>query len=153
MIWISIHKALTGLDHIPPDPHISLRYFNPQGPHGPRQAHNPQKTQSVYFNPQGPHGPRQVAYSIQHPPWDISIHKALTGLDVVLLRSGRKNVYFNPQGPHGPRQWYYLDQGGKMSISIHKALTGLDAKVFAVSQLSDISIHKALTGLDTVSIT
>ena len=34
----------------------------------------------------------------------ISIHKALTGLDVHQFRLRPQHLYFNPQGPHGPRQ-------------------------------------------------
>ena len=56
------------------------------------------------FNPQGPRGPR---LSPSVPPWthgDISIHKALAGLDIT--RQGRDLYlcYFNPQGPRGPRR-------------------------------------------------
>ena len=38
---ISIHKALTGLDHMGCQLSAALQYFNPQGPHGPRQQFLP----------------------------------------------------------------------------------------------------------------
>ena len=34
----------------------------------------------------------------------ISIHKALTGLDLMLSGTAQIASYFNPQGPHGPRR-------------------------------------------------
>ena len=55
----------------------------------------------------------------------ISIHKALTGLDSIHTSVAR--------GQH---------------ISIHKALTGLDYAAIYGDLHGDISIHKALTGLD-----
>ena len=55
---------------------------------------------------------------------DISIHKALTGLD----------------GNHGPMADFAV-------ISIHKALTGLDTGTECGFQKFIISIQKALTGL------
>ncbi len=78
-------------------------YFNPQGPHGPRQIAGAFGIKPNHFNPQGPHGPRlyrlgqlHLAKTFQSTRpsrastdsgvtfWrngDISIHKALTGLD------------------------------------------------------------------------
>ena len=57
---------------------------------------------------------------------DISIHKALTGLD----KKGSPS---------------FID----LIISIHKALTGLDLEESGNRDATDISIHKALTGLDS----
>ena len=77
---ISIHKALTGLDK----PHFlhrkGLRYFNPQGPHGPRLWCRYRSFYQWHFNPQGPHGPRRPSSAEWKAPGN-----------------------FNPQGPHGPR--------------------------------------------------
>ena len=57
-----------------------------------------------HFNPQGPHGPRQKKKREMQRKIEISIHKALTGLD------------------DEQKQW--LEE---YRISIHKALTGLDS--------------------------
>ena len=56
-------------------------YFNPQGPHGPRRFHCGSSHCLSHFNPQGPHGPRLIRPSATISPPNISIHKALTGLD------------------------------------------------------------------------
>ena len=40
------------------------------------------------------------------PPSDISIHKALTGLDNLHMVAQILEANFNPQGPHGPRLYY-----------------------------------------------
>jgi len=168
-------------------------HFNPQGPHGPRHgAGRRPDTQYRHFNPQGPHGPRrcgfherrrQVAFQSTRPSrastmlekdykagLNISIHKALTGLDPLPRICGhyrgisihkaltgldsdyklppKRARYFNPQGPHGPRQLSprlkireYLFQSTRPS----RASTTLTREVVL---LSKISIHKALTGLD-----
>ncbi len=58
--------------------------------------------------------------------WYISIHKALTGLDVTAIKSIAKDANFNPQGPHGPRRKEAEREFEDILISIHKALTGLD---------------------------
>ena len=79
---------------------------------------------------------------------NISIHKALTGLDhhdhrVYLghdiFQSTRPSRASTQEGEQILREWY---------ISIHKALTGLDVLRRAFKLQSCISIHKALTGLD-----
>ena len=60
----------------------SMSYFNPQGPRGPRRRRITSRSwMSWNFNPQGPRGPRQLLREQLHPLWQISIHKALAGLD------------------------------------------------------------------------
>ena len=81
-------------------------------------------------------------------PMHISIHKALTGLDHLLIRHSIAVRHFNPQGPHGPRPSCIVDPSKRTGISIHKALTGLDKAVPVGQATCSISIHKALTGLD-----
>ena len=78
------------------------------------------------FNPQGPHGPRRGTTAGSTDGTTISIHKALTGLDVVPSRHTPPPLYFNTQGPHGPRLVVTLFNTNAIIISIHKALTGLD---------------------------
>ncbi|ENZ13472.1 hypothetical protein HMPREF1090_02810 [[Clostridium] clostridioforme 90A8] len=98
-----MHKALAGLD-----PRIQLDKFI-----------------KINFNPQGPRGPRPDR---TFPPgcfMEISIHKALAGLDVY---NGTSTTVIN--------------------ISIHKALAGLDFNHSNTLFKSYISIHKALAGLD-----
>ncbi len=124
-----------------------------------------------HFNPQGPHGPRRCSVKHIRIFSDISIHKALTGLDpqrsCVMWRtfiSIHKALtgldfshsitlphhgHFNPQGPHGPRLAPSVRAIPPDNISIHKALTGLDFLNPLISLFTSISIHKALTGLDS----
>ena len=65
--WISIHKALAGLDEDVPA-------LKPQAPD---------------FNPQGPRGPRQVKTFGEDGLERISIHKALAGLDAYVILTAR----------------------------------------------------------------
>ena len=107
---------------------------------------------------------------------DISIHKALAGLDknqiftIILTgifqstRPSRAStnvllfifciaLNFNPQGPRGPRPNPIETSCSQSSISIHKALAGLDVFDCYFRTVSIIiSIHKALAGLDTSSV-
>ena len=93
MRWsISIHKALAGLDYCCPASCGIPRYFNPQGPRGPR--------------PVPREGPMR--------PLPISIHKALAGLDHILSVNRWLESDFNPQGPRGPRR---LRASGSPSLS------------------------------------
>ena len=102
----------------------------------------------IYFNPQGPRGPRRIPAGWVVLFSFISIHKALAGLDELILSHYGWQRYFNPQGPRGPRR----NPAGWMvwlcDISIHKALAGLDYIPFDFKFTSGISIHKALAGLD-----
>ena len=81
----------------------------------------------------------------------ISIHKALTSLDVA---PGTLTVWvydFNPQGSHEPRLLEASRPAPAPGISIHKALTSLDVWYLLNELLSIIiSIHKALTSLDEI---
>ncbi len=78
-----------------------------------------------YFNPQGPRGPRHEETAAIAQDIFISIHKALAGLDPLMV---------------------FLALSG--TISIHKALAGLDRSALYLGYLAYISIHKALAGLD-----
>ena len=82
----------------------------------------------AYFNPQGPRGPRRYKSGLKDTLQQISIHKALAGLDSV--------------GDYVIR--------GVNGISIHKALAGLDQKNKLNGPNKSISIHKALAGLDEI---
>ena len=147
---ISIHKALAGLDITPTNTASSPEYFNPQGPRGPRPLTDAVDYLPVDFNPQGPRGPRRKVL----PPFNciinISIHKALAGLDSMRTTYTGFVGNFNPQGPRGPRRATVSDYQSCNLISIHKALAGLDHNLSECHAVPDISIHKALAGLDPV---
>ena len=57
---------------------------------------------------------------------DISIHKALAGLDFPKAIQIYNHYNFNPQGPRGPRLYERDFSDALKTISIHKALAGLD---------------------------
>ena len=59
---------------------------------------------------------------------DISIHKALAGLDFHVLSGLEHQTHFNPQGPRGPRLVTRPYKFCFWIISIHKALAGLDSR-------------------------
>ena len=128
---------------------------------------------SAYFNPQGPHGPRRCAGAPPATPSSISIHKALTGLDLPLFSLFLIPTIFQSTRPSRASTSTLTTWREVVEISIHKALTGLDMEPkdtittieafqstrpsrastcttsFLVHPLS-ISIHKALTGLDAL---
>ena len=58
---------------------------------------------------------------------EISIHKALAGLDYSAGPGSIDAKDFNPQGPRGPRQLIVGHAIQDLTISIPKALAGLDA--------------------------
>ena len=60
---------------------IRLKYFNPQGPRGPRPLLRAWRATFRHFNPQGPRGPRHLKNRTLTVNKTISIHKALAGLD------------------------------------------------------------------------
>ena len=135
---------------------LGKRHFNPQGPRGPRrlqcirntasfrllfQSTRPSRASTftrrqcsyimMYnFNPQGPRGPRPFVKKYSDPnDSDISIHKALAGLDIIFSMVHLcYSCNFNPQGPRGPRPMSRESTvlANIQSISIHKALAGLD---------------------------
>ena len=132
VLKISIHKALTGLDVMVAVHFNGVPNFNPQGPHGPRrerpnlhgcstgkfQSTRPSRAStaeailplSEFYSFQSTRPSRASTFThseIKALSGDISIHKALTGLDVITF-----------QCPHN-----------LTIISIHKALTGLDREV------------------------
>ena len=67
---------------------------------------------SADFNPQGPRGPRLVAHEVFAIIFDISIHKALAGLDMGCPPCIKTVRYFNPQGPRGPRPYHHTCAAG-----------------------------------------
>ena len=125
-IIISIHKALTGLDGEQLQRDSGNIYFNPQGPHGPRPGGLYRMYRKCAFQSTRPSRASTKKFAEDFKNWNISIHKALTGLDSRSRGSGRRSQYFNPQGPHGPRLPNGVCYGSGQGISIHKALTGLD---------------------------
>ena len=102
--------------------------------------------------------------------YDISIHKALTGLDFsssflpsdnshfnpqgphgprlyeTLFRFRLRN--FNPQGPHGPRRWRTWRSYRSRSFQSTRPSRASTTRATANRFRRIISIHKALTGLD-----
>ena len=148
---ISIHKALTGLDDLLDNNYQATGKFQSTRP-SRASTEIPIRgfTIGKDFNPQGPHGPRPNRYRLNLPDIQISIHKALTGLDAHTIFFNTIEDHFNPQGPHGPRRSYAKTISEFITISIHKALTGLDeTKFLRGNGYVLISIHKALTGLDS----
>ena len=149
--------------------------FNPQGPRGPRpschsqlfllwifQSTRPSRasTRKITdtsaidrFQSTRPSRASTSASCLMFGQLQISIHKALAGLDVHKLASpNTSGVYFNPQGPRGPRRQPPQLHDKFCQISIHKALAGLDDSLRpAEYQYRIISIHKALAGLDSIS--
>ena len=147
-LFISIHKALAGLDV----------YFVGLGTSCGISIH------------------KALAGLDDYPLTDprdiyISIHKALAGLDESNAFRIYLLSYFNPQGPRGPRLFKLhstqsafvfqstrpsrastvelLRHGHMSKISIHKALAGLDdIEDSRIVYTGYISIHKALAGLD-----
>ncbi len=123
---ISIHKALTGLDDLAGLLCNLALYFNPQGPHGPRLCRIRYGLTARGFQSTRPSRASTSHASSISSGFHISIHKALTGLDVdsiaavsppTIFQSTRPSrastrqdllhhgpwTHFNPQGPHGPR--------------------------------------------------
>ena len=158
-----------------PRPRVTLQgrlslYFNPQGPHGPRrgnciyrnadklfQSTRPSRASTmiqyfsicvVPFQSTRPSRASTQFLAVRGSSRNISIHKALTGLDDFPVLSAQEHLHFNPQGPHGPRQRQSAYPFSSPNISIHKALTGLDGSIRSSCLPKSISIHKALTGLD-----
>ena len=81
-----------------------------------------------HFNPQGSHEPRPSISAMIVPLLKISIHKALTSLDVLCEVASDACLNFNPQGSHEPRRFNKPIIILCTNISIHKALTSLDSK-------------------------
>ena len=118
---ISIHKALAGLDSHGPAPHPAPQNFNPQGPRGPRRIPLMPRPWPSDFNPQGPRGPRPLVLILHSAPCnfnpqgprgprlyvatifpsfnEISIHKALAGLDLICWMYGQSQTRFQSTRP------------------------------------------------------
>ena len=82
---ISIHKALTGLDTSDATTDETYNHFNPQGPHGPRRMSLPIRGGDNLFQSTRPSRASTFAIEFIFIDFDISIHKALTGLDRSLM--------------------------------------------------------------------
>ena len=123
---ISIHKALAGLDNknrkgknlenrfqstrpsrastgIKKRYLVCILYFNPQGPRGPRHGLPWWKVAQAIFQSTRPSRASTVYSYEAKPGSEISIHKALAGLDPRIPVRLRISRNFNPQGPRGPR--------------------------------------------------
>ena len=79
---------------------------------------------------------------------DISIHKALAGLDHRCYETMRYLNEFQSTRPSRASTNLGTSPSQHHSISIHKALAGLDVGRWRFRQGLVISIHKALAGLD-----
>ena len=103
--WISIHKALAGLDDSVDAPVFDDSDFNPQGPRGPRHS--------------------QIYHILLQ--FKISIHKALAGLDLRYAKHKDIVVMISIHKALAGLDFIH-NQGnrGQLYISIHKALAGLD---------------------------
>ncbi len=82
---------------------------------------------------------------------DISIHKALTGLDLLQTILNMMITAFQSTRPSRASTSLQKVHQALSAISIHKALTGLDSQIHIRTLRLDISIHKALTGLDEIN--
>ena len=126
-MYISIHKALAGLDffvhNIPPKYHISI--------HKALAGLDVQRiraiTNALHFNPQGPRGPRRG-----------------------LLHRVRESDNFNPQGPRGPRRKRRDEEDRYKKFQSTRPSRASTSSVFFVIACCIISIHKALAGLDRI---
>ena len=89
---ISIHKALAGLDVTDPEVIEKARKFQSTRPsRASTGSMAPTLPEQHNFNPQGPRGPRPYGAAGRPGSADISIHKALAGLDGVFHRVSRKH--------------------------------------------------------------
>ena len=73
---------------------MNCNNFNPQGSHEPRQENAPVSNGGINFNPQGSHEPRLLCpvQGLRDKP--ISIHKALTSLDIYCLIKSEFSLKF-----------------------------------------------------------
>ena len=79
------------------------RYFNPQGPRGPRPSSRTGSIICLKFQSTRPSRASTGFTRALANLFPISIHKALAGLDRVLPPPLPRCRHFNPQGPRGPR--------------------------------------------------
>ena len=80
-----------------------MQYFNPQGPRGPRPGHYGPHDRDGRFQSTRPSRASTKYCPYAFTSFKISIHKALAGLDLIILGGRRGIGHFNPQGPRGPR--------------------------------------------------
>ena len=150
------------------------RYFNPQGPHGPRRLSAFPKFHNRIFQSTRPSRASTPPAKTLGYLLGISIHKALTGLDLEVRKEECMKNYFNPQGPHGPRRIYnlffrlclYFNPQGPHGPRLRCYCPFLLRTLFqstrpsrastllamSTSIIMKISIHKALTGLDLICV-
>ena len=102
--WISIHKALAGLD----------------------ACNSGAQVTHLDFNPQGPRGPRHVCVGTFPFDVGISIHKALAGLDISSGPANSSSSSFQSTRPSRASTADAWRHEKIVHISIHKALAGLD---------------------------
>ena len=100
---ISIHKALAGLDTVRKALTPITWNFNPQGPRGPRLFPRLREVTGVGFQSTRPSRASTLRETGHRGKGNISIHKALAGLDLTANCVLAEDI-----------------------ISIHKALAGLD---------------------------
>ena len=105
---------------------LVLQDFNPQGPRGPRPCPASPSLASHRFQSTRPSRASTLMTFFTIMLTEISIHKALAGLDLKAPGLKMTTTYFNPQGPRGPRRCWVLRCRYALTISIHKALAGLD---------------------------
>ena len=123
--------------------------FNPQGSHEPRQYLFSQNAQSLTISIHKALTSLDVSYFVTYNRKLISIHKALTSLDRTSPPSYFPAGNFNPQGSHEPRPQNQPTHNALSDFNpqgSHEPRLSTDKKERLVS---DISIHKALTSLDS----
>ena len=79
---------------------------------------------------------------------NISIHKALAGLDEPQRPLVCTGYHFNPQGPCGPRPFAASSISTRGSFQSTRPLRASTYLTFGKDVIPNISIHKALAGLD-----
>ena len=150
---ISIHKALAGLDctfiFFCPYPW----YFNPQGPRGPRPEMPNRIIKESIFQSTRPSRASTARFQMMDILLGDFNPQGPRG-PRPLLRAWRATFrHFNPQGPRGPRHLKNRTLTVNKTISIHKALAGLDEEQSKnKAMIRRISIHKALAGLDLTCV-
>ena len=131
LFQISIHKALAGLDVSPhPPPPTWSRFQSTRPSRASTRAYQSVLNWAAKFQSTRPSRastkssrmrrsaakifqstrPSRASTPVSQPKVEtveISIHKALAGLDVFYFLSFDSDSHFNPQGPRGPRQQNY----------------------------------------------
>ena len=125
---ISIHKALAGLDTAFPGGRWHRLYFNPQGPRGPRRCTATRLSLGARFQSTRPSRASTRTCAAKNKDDDISIHKALAGLDPPDSSEVANITEFQSTRPsRASTQERFMIEIQANFISIHKALAGLDS--------------------------